>query len=400
MKSYKSILSLIVLSVLFVGVFSHLSFADSLDNWHVRDNPAQSGTLNAITYGNGLFVAVGDNGTILTSTDGIIWAAGNSGTRVSLRGITYGNGTFIAVGSPGTIITSPDGVNWTIRQFGTYYGFDGVIYGNGTFLALRNPGTTYSSSNGINWSLNNIEGDSGLINGYSDFMFFGLTFGKSNFVIVGGWQDVHVGLPISIEIILTSSDGVNWTQTYSGTYHELHGTTYGNGNFIAVGHSGRIVTSPDSMNWTVRQSGTTELLNAVAYGNGTFVAVGTGGTILQSDPLSGNCTATSSNDLSLNVPILIYHGQPFWADFQGDPNSLDIQLTNFGLLPDLGPFGGCQPSLLSPDLILHIPTILFDGVPFLADFQYSHDLLLHLTGAGQRTGNTTPYQVSHHGNLI
>jgi hypothetical protein len=51
-----------------------------------------------VTYGNGLFVAVGKGGTILTSPDGVNWTARTSGTRNDLYGVTYGNGTFVAVG--------------------------------------------------------------------------------------------------------------------------------------------------------------------------------------------------------------------------------------------------------------------------------------------------------------
>jgi hypothetical protein len=60
-----------------------------------------------VTYGNGLFVAVGEWGTILTSPDGVTWTARTSGTSNLLYDVTYGNGTFVAVGEWGTILTSP-----------------------------------------------------------------------------------------------------------------------------------------------------------------------------------------------------------------------------------------------------------------------------------------------------
>ena len=51
-----------------------------------------------------MFVAVGVSGTIFTSTDGISWTKQTSPTAASLDGITYGNGMFVAVGYSGTII--------------------------------------------------------------------------------------------------------------------------------------------------------------------------------------------------------------------------------------------------------------------------------------------------------
>jgi hypothetical protein len=72
-----------------------------------------------VAYGNGLFVAVGPYGTILTSPDGVSWTRRTSGTSSWLSGVTYGNGLFVAVGMSGTILTSPDGVTWTARTSGT-----------------------------------------------------------------------------------------------------------------------------------------------------------------------------------------------------------------------------------------------------------------------------------------
>jgi len=62
--------------------------------------------LRGVTYGNGIFVAVGYD-IILTSTDGVTWTKQTSGTSKELRGVTFGNNTFVAVGLNGTILTSP-----------------------------------------------------------------------------------------------------------------------------------------------------------------------------------------------------------------------------------------------------------------------------------------------------
>jgi photosystem II stability/assembly factor-like uncharacterized protein len=42
-----------------------------------------------IAYGNGLYVVVGNSGTILTSSDGVTWTSRTSGTSESLYNITY-----------------------------------------------------------------------------------------------------------------------------------------------------------------------------------------------------------------------------------------------------------------------------------------------------------------------
>ena len=63
-------------------------------------------------------MTVGNSGTILTSNDGISWTKRTSGTsKVYLGGVTYGNGLFVTVGE--SIFTSTDGIYWTERNSGT-----------------------------------------------------------------------------------------------------------------------------------------------------------------------------------------------------------------------------------------------------------------------------------------
>jgi hypothetical protein len=109
--------------------------------WTVR---AFSNPLLDIAYGNGTFVAVGEDGAILTSPDGTTWTARNSGADIILLGVAYGNGTFVAVGEEGTLLTSPDGITWTARNSGAGTARNsgagsillGVTYGNGTFVVV------------------------------------------------------------------------------------------------------------------------------------------------------------------------------------------------------------------------------------------------------------------------
>jgi len=64
--------------------------------------------------GSGVFVVVGDSGTIVRSTDnGETWDNATSPTANSLYGATFGNNTFVAVGLSGNIVRSTDnGETW------------------------------------------------------------------------------------------------------------------------------------------------------------------------------------------------------------------------------------------------------------------------------------------------
>jgi len=109
---------------------SNLTLSDELDNLIVLNYSGlptlpcfmykypRPATLNDITYGASLLVTVGDEGTILTSSDGITWTESVSGTEENLNAVNYASniGQYIAVGDNNTIIKSDDGVTWTNHQ--------------------------------------------------------------------------------------------------------------------------------------------------------------------------------------------------------------------------------------------------------------------------------------------
>lgn len=72
----------------------------------------------AVTKGGNSYVAVGESGAIITSTDGVKWKAVNSGTTNTLFSVAYGSGTFIAAGN-NVILKSTNGINWNIVKSDT-----------------------------------------------------------------------------------------------------------------------------------------------------------------------------------------------------------------------------------------------------------------------------------------
>jgi LPXTG-motif cell wall-anchored protein len=104
-----------------------------------------------IAFGNNVFVAVGDQSTIMTSPDGLYWTKQTvpnpPGAGQSFRGVRYGDGSFVVTGYSGIILTSPDGVTWTQKTSGTSLNLRGVGFGitasgNGSFVigGDNNPG--------------------------------------------------------------------------------------------------------------------------------------------------------------------------------------------------------------------------------------------------------------------
>jgi photosystem II stability/assembly factor-like uncharacterized protein len=106
-----------------------------------------------VAFGNNLFIAVGDQSTIMTSPDGLYWTKRTvptpPGSGQSFRGIQYGDGSFVLTGYSGIILTSSDGVTWTQKTSGIATNLRGVGFGissgNGTFVTGGDSGVILQS---------------------------------------------------------------------------------------------------------------------------------------------------------------------------------------------------------------------------------------------------------------
>lgn len=107
------------------------------------------GGLLRVTYAQGQFVAVGyltplpgsGGAVIITSPNGTNWTFRNCPTTNWLRGVTYADGLFVAVGNNGTILSSPTGEVWTLHNSGSFNDLHSVTYGNGVVVAVGSRGT-------------------------------------------------------------------------------------------------------------------------------------------------------------------------------------------------------------------------------------------------------------------
>ena len=148
----------------------------------------------AIAFGRGTFVAVGDSGRRLTSTDGQAWTNDTGEGSANLTAIAYGNMRFVAVGVGGRRVRSIDGgETWDsdVSGGGDLYA---VAYGNGVFVAVGN-GQTLTSPDGATWTPRS-----------SPANLFSITFGAGKFVAMGPEHASY-----------TSTNGIDWTTHDNGT---------------------------------------------------------------------------------------------------------------------------------------------------------------------------------------
>ncbi|UCH95029.1 MAG: hypothetical protein JSV88_32905 [Candidatus Aminicenantes bacterium] len=221
-------------------------------------------------YGNGLFVAAGYGGTILTSPDGITWTQRDSKLTAGLWGVAYGNSTYVVVGLNGNIATSPDGINWTKQNPGTIKPFKEVCYGNGLFVAVGNTGAIFTSPDGITWNNRSV---GGLENLYSVGYF------NSLYVCGGGAGTVF-----------TSTNGTNWTKRNTNVGNYCWQITYCDGNYWFAcsktksdPNNAPVLKSSDGITWNKIYTGSTSTLRAISAIGQKLAAAGDRRTIVYSD---------------------------------------------------------------------------------------------------------------------
>ena len=136
----------------------------------------------AATFDNDLFIVVGEQGGIETSTDGITWTQRDAGFgAVTLLDVIFADGLFYVVSQDGQIATSPDGIAWTLLSGLPFAGVsvNGIAFGNGIFIVgLANDRVAYSED-GLTWELSDEVVDTA-----SSFVVDFLAFEDNDFVLL------------------------------------------------------------------------------------------------------------------------------------------------------------------------------------------------------------------------
>lgn len=232
-------------------------------------NSGVSSDLNAAVYG-GTYMAAGAGGAMLSSTDAVTWTPRTSTTGSNIYALTAnGGGGYLAAGANGTIIYSNDsGANWAAATSGTTNDLHGLAYGNGRYVAVGANGTLLTSADAAAWQAVTGQSSSDLIG-----VAYGLLAATSTTSTVTS-RFVAIGADGTLT---TSTDGVAWTpQPPIAATSRLAAITFGT-QFVAVGANGSIFTSADGINWQAQTSGTSSNLNAITHNFTGYSVVGDAG---------------------------------------------------------------------------------------------------------------------------
>lgn len=338
---------------------AEVSAMPTTDGW-AWVNPTPQGNIiyDMVSFGD-LFVAVGEAGSILTSNEGSNWLRQNSGTKKSLSEIHATNTMMVSIGDYNTLRTSTNGISWATPALptgsSTHYG--GITYTGSEWLAVGVDVVAFDqfesrvirSTDGITWSggtsVTGVETASYYYRGLASngthtiaidskgrifrtddvsasnwplvhdnagaYIFNDITYADNQFVVVGNY-----------DLILTSPDGLTWTQQISGTTgYPLIGVTHDGTQWIVVGAVGRLLTSSDAVTWVnhTSASSTSGTLSAVSYHSSKNKWVAAGRDIISStDGTTWENHSSSVSNRSIND--IAYDGSRYVA--VGDSSSI------------------------------------------------------------------------------
>lgn len=248
-----------------------IASASAEDVW--TDTSLSTGSQNPlsdITWGDGMFVAVGHRGAIMTSPDGMEWEQRTSGSDENLYSVCWGGGQFIAVGAKNTVLASLDGREWSPRNTwiqlpsGHDPDYYSVGYGNGLYVTSGD--IIIHSQDGIDWTA---------------------TEGNLDFQSVGYGNGIFVAA--SFDHALLSENGREWNPIYdipsiqqqqmpgqpiiSPVPPSLKSVAYGNGIFMIVGENPPIMISENGTDWEIADS-TNPYNNDIAFNGDEFIIAG------------------------------------------------------------------------------------------------------------------------------
>jgi hypothetical protein len=312
-----------------------------------------------VTGSTQVLVAVGDNGAVYTSTNGMSWKRQNSSTTQWLRGVAFGNNTFVAVGENGFIATSPDGTNWTKRASGTPAHLNRVAYAPLQFTAVGDGGVTLTSiDNGVLW----LPESPGATND-----LFHCASGDATRIVIGdhevrlqnalGWSDqiaqsngppawtyyANVGRPeffliagrtgMIAEGYSTNDSPYYWLPTSDSIRQWLFDVTFAGNLYVAVGDRATVMTSDDGVDWSlelVPDSVTNSVFLGVGGTTNLLIAAGNQGSLLISPYAETNITVT--NTVGTNVVVTNQTVSTFgvnWYAIEPRPTTNDLQGVGF-----------------------------------------------------------------------
>lgn len=280
-------------SSMLVGEYGAFSTSHDGLVWVTRELGYSTGTAYAIIPGpsNNVVVA-GDNSTIVhTSNNGNTWSQAISPVQKDFLAGTYcaTSGLWVLVGVEGTIVTSSDGTTWTSRNSGTTQDLVAVAVkpSSNVLLAVNSitGDVVRSIDGGLTWNIvkTSLSGGGTLVSGYTD--------------IVCSTSGIWIATSYDGKISRSQNDGLTWvvlsvdikpwfSRKYEPSSEELidfTACTFGDNVFVVGGSQGDILVSTDNQatDFVLKDSRLNGVqLVSLDYGSKTFLSCGDRGAMV------------------------------------------------------------------------------------------------------------------------
>ena len=232
-------------------------------------------------------VAVGEEGAILVSDNGLDWSIADSTAGLTLRGVAWTGEMFVAVGGylitglegaseAGVVLISADGHQWTEQHVADWAMLDDVICTEEQILVVGYPAVTLTSPDGISWIEHNESETS-----YREIE--SVAWNGSLYVGVGATSYF-----LGSRAIYTSYDGVNWQEVDLDGIPGMGFTIviWAHDQFLAFGgafNTPYVLSSPDGYIWSVASSSLIDIVFDVLATSDGYVAAASRGRVLRSN---------------------------------------------------------------------------------------------------------------------
>lgn len=226
--------------------------------------------LNDVIWDGDAFVAVGTDGSILTSVDGFDWVARESGTAADLNAVASYGPDIIAVGDEIVLLSTDHGQSWTTRHrpagiiLGSVAVSSSMVVAGGNISGPLYVSVMISEDRGgtwqaVDWSLADFIWLTDVA--HQDGLFVWVA--DSFFSMAGGW-------------IFASPDGTSWNEIFRNPGEGLNVIVHAGTHFIVAGRGGVVLSSVDGFNWTERETPVAGVDYLSAAWNGSTLVVAGG----------------------------------------------------------------------------------------------------------------------------
>lgn len=144
---------------------SAILYSTDGDNWTVSNTDEIGANIRGITYGGDKFIAFPSStfSPIYYSYDGDTWVEGSYEETGSIGIVkcVYGDGLFLCVGNDSSIVYSTDGIAWrSAPAFFEPESFFSLVYGEGSFIRINRSKIYHSMSNKAKMGLGKLDNTS------------------------------------------------------------------------------------------------------------------------------------------------------------------------------------------------------------------------------------------------